>query len=145
MAIQTIYPVLKYEDAHAGMDFLERAFGFERHAVYDGENGGVGHAELKLGDQYVMLSSTNEGDERFNQGAGRYSLYVVVDNPDAHFTRARKPARTSSASSPTRTTDHASTRPATRRATSGASGPTGRANSSGEGAVFLRPSCFTGT
>jgi uncharacterized glyoxalase superfamily protein PhnB len=90
MAIQTIYPVLKYEDAHAGMDFLERAFGFERHAVYDGENGGVGHAELKLGDQYVMLSSTNEGDERFNQGAGRYSLYVVVDDPDAHFTRAEE-------------------------------------------------------
>jgi uncharacterized glyoxalase superfamily protein PhnB len=87
--MQTIYPVLRYEDAHAAMDFLERAFGFERHAVYDGDNGAVAHAELKLGDEFVMLGSTNEGDERFNQGAGRYSLYVVVDDPDAHFARAK--------------------------------------------------------
>jgi uncharacterized glyoxalase superfamily protein PhnB len=27
--MQSIYPVLKYADAHAGIDFLERAFGFE--------------------------------------------------------------------------------------------------------------------
>lgn len=87
--MQSMYPVLKYEDAHAAIDFLERAFGFERHAVYDGEQGGVGHAELKFKDEYVMLGSTNEGEERFNQGAGRYSLYVVVDDPDAHHARAR--------------------------------------------------------
>ena len=88
--MQTIYPVLKYEDAHAAMDFLERAFGFERHAVYEGENGGVAHAELKLDDEYVMLGSTAEGDDRFNQGAGRSSLYVVVDDPDAHHARAKE-------------------------------------------------------
>ena len=45
--MQTFYPVLKYEDARAAIDFLERAFGFESHAVYDGENGGVAHAEIK--------------------------------------------------------------------------------------------------
>src|SRR5919112_4416531 len=88
--MQTIYPVLRYEDAHAAIDFLERALGFERHAVSDGEKGGVAHAELKLEDEYVMLSSTGEGDERFNQGAGRYSLYVAVSNPDAHFARANE-------------------------------------------------------
>ena len=92
--MQSIYPVLKYEDAHAAIDFLERAFGFERHAVYDGEKGGVGHAELKLGDEYVMLASTAEGDERFNQGAGRYSLYVVVGDPDAHLARAKEAGAT---------------------------------------------------
>jgi uncharacterized glyoxalase superfamily protein PhnB len=32
--MQTFYPVLKYEDARAAMDFLERAFGFETHASY---------------------------------------------------------------------------------------------------------------
>jgi uncharacterized glyoxalase superfamily protein PhnB len=86
--MQSIFPVLKYDDASAAIDFLERAFGFERHAVYDGENGGVAHAELRLGDEYVMLGSTGEGDDRFNQGAGRSSLYVVVDDPDAHHARA---------------------------------------------------------
>jgi len=88
--MQTIYPVLRYEDAHAAIDFLERAFGFERRAMSDGENGGVEHAELKLGDEFVMLGSTAEGDERFNQAAGRYSLYVVVDDPDAHFAHAKE-------------------------------------------------------
>jgi uncharacterized glyoxalase superfamily protein PhnB len=88
--MQSIFPVLKYDDARAAIDFLERAFGFERHAVHDGENGGVAHAELKLGDEYVMLGSTGEGDDRFNQGAGRYSLYVVVEDPDAHYARAKE-------------------------------------------------------
>jgi uncharacterized glyoxalase superfamily protein PhnB len=87
--MQSIYPVLKYEDAQAAIDFLERAFGFERHAAYEGANGAVAHAELRLGDEYVMLGSTNEGDSRFNQGAGRYSLYIAVDDPDAHHERAK--------------------------------------------------------
>ena len=88
--MQSIFPVLKYDDARAAIQFLEAAFGFERHAVYDGEDGGVAHAELRLGDEYVMLGSTSEGDDRFNQGTGRYSLYVVVDDPDAHLARANE-------------------------------------------------------
>jgi uncharacterized glyoxalase superfamily protein PhnB len=87
--MQSLYPTLKYDDTHAAIDFLERAFGFERHAVYDGEKGGVAHAELRFGDEYVMLGSTNEGDERFNQGAGSQSLYVVVEDPEAHHARAK--------------------------------------------------------
>jgi len=87
--MQSIYPTLKYDDAYAAIDFLERAFGFERHAVHEGKNGGVAHAELRLGDEFVMLGSTNEGEARFNQGVGRYALYVVVDDPDAHHDRAK--------------------------------------------------------
>jgi uncharacterized glyoxalase superfamily protein PhnB len=92
--MQSIYPVLKYDDARAAIDFLERAFGFETHGVHDGENGDVAHAELRLGDQFVMLGSTSEGDERFNQGAGRQSLYVVVDDPDALHDRAKEAGAT---------------------------------------------------
>ena len=91
--MQSIFPVLKYDDARAAIDFLERAFGFERHAVHEGENG-VAHAELRLGGEYVMLGSTGEGDDRFNQGAGRYSLYVVVEDPDAHLARASEAGAT---------------------------------------------------
>jgi uncharacterized glyoxalase superfamily protein PhnB len=87
--MQTIYPVLKYEDAHAAMDFLERAFGVERGPVHEGENGGVAHAELTFGDEFVMLGSTSEGDPRFNQGAGRTSIYLVVDDPDRVHERAK--------------------------------------------------------
>jgi len=87
--MQTIYPVLKYEDAHAAMDFLERAFGVERGPVHEGENGGVAHAELTFGEEFVMLGSTSEGDPRFNQGAGRTSIYLVVDDPDSIHERAK--------------------------------------------------------
>jgi uncharacterized glyoxalase superfamily protein PhnB len=88
--MQNIYPVLKYQDARAAIDFLEKAFGLERHAVYDGENGGVAHAELSFGSEMVMLGSSAEGRELFNQAAGSYSLYLVVDDPDAHHDRAKE-------------------------------------------------------
>ena len=87
--MQTYYPVLKYEDAHAAIDFLEKAFGFERLHVYEGTNGGVAHAELRFGSEVVMLGSANQGDERFNQGIGRTTVYVVVDDPDSLHARAR--------------------------------------------------------
>ena len=85
--MQTLFPVLIYDDAQRAIDFLERAFGFERHEVH-AENGTVGHAELRLGSEFVMLSSAGAGDEAFSQGAGRASLYLAVDDPDAHHARA---------------------------------------------------------
>jgi uncharacterized glyoxalase superfamily protein PhnB len=88
--MQTLFPTLKYDDAHAAIDFLERAFGFERHAVYEDDAGAVAHAELRFGDEYVMLGSTSAGEERFNQSAGHTSLYVAVDNPDALHERAKE-------------------------------------------------------
>lgn len=88
--MQNIYPVLIYEDARAAIDFLEKGFGFERQAVHDGENGAVAHAELRFGSELIMLSSASEGREQFNQAVGPYSLYLVVDHPDAHHDRARQ-------------------------------------------------------
>ncbi len=87
--MQTVYPILKYEDAHAAIDFIERAFGVERHAVHTSDDGDVTHAELLFGDQFLMLGSTRQGDERFNQGAGRSALYLVIDDPDDRFERAK--------------------------------------------------------
>jgi uncharacterized glyoxalase superfamily protein PhnB len=87
--MQSIYPTLIYRDCPAAIDFLVSAFGFERHAVYEGENGAVAHGELRLGDEIVMVSSASEGDERFNQVVGNYSLYIAVDDPDAHHDRAK--------------------------------------------------------
>ena len=61
--MQSIYPVLKYEDAHAAIDFLERAFGFERHAAYDGRRGRTRRAEART------RSSTTRFDARQERGA----------------------------------------------------------------------------
>jgi uncharacterized glyoxalase superfamily protein PhnB len=87
--MQILYPILKYDDAQAAIEFLENTFGFERLQVHEGENGGVAHAELKFHDEVVMLGSVSEGDQRFSQGAGRTSVYVVIDDPDSLYARAR--------------------------------------------------------
>ena len=87
--MQTIYPILIYRDCPAAIDFLERAFGFERHAVFEGESGAVTHGELRLGDELVMVSSASEGDERYNQVIGNCVLYLAVEDPDAHHDRAK--------------------------------------------------------
>jgi uncharacterized glyoxalase superfamily protein PhnB len=87
--MQSIYPVLKYSDAHAAIDFLERAFGFQRHAVHEGEGGAIVHAELRFGDQVVMLSSAGVGDPAYDQGLGRTTVYVVVDEVDALYDTAK--------------------------------------------------------
>jgi uncharacterized glyoxalase superfamily protein PhnB len=87
--MQSIYPVLEYDDAHAAMEFLERAFGFGCLQVHEGENGGVAHAEVRFGDEVVMLGSSGEGDPVFNQGIGRTIVYLVVDDPDGLHDRAK--------------------------------------------------------
>jgi uncharacterized glyoxalase superfamily protein PhnB len=85
----SIHPVLKYDDAHAAIDFLERAFGFERVAVHENDDGQVVHAELRSGDGVASLSSTGAGDSVYDQCAHRACLYVVVDEVDPLFERAK--------------------------------------------------------
>jgi uncharacterized glyoxalase superfamily protein PhnB len=89
-ASKNIYPALRYRDAHAAIDFLCDAFGFERHAVYEGDDGAVEHAQLAHGSGMVMLSTETDEDPRgFGKHAGNGWNYVVVEDADAHYDRAR--------------------------------------------------------
>lgn len=54
----TIIPCLRYRDAHAAIDWLCRAFSFERHGIYEHE-GKVMHAQLIYGNGMVMLGSAD--------------------------------------------------------------------------------------
>ena len=56
-------PSLRYRDARAAIEFLERAFGFERHAVYEDESGGIAHAELTYRGGMIMV-----GEQRVHPG-----------------------------------------------------------------------------
>ena len=56
----TVIPALQYQDAPAAIDFLCKAFGFEKKAVYEGEGGSIAHAQLTLGNGMVMLGSVKE-------------------------------------------------------------------------------------
>lgn len=41
----TVIPTLRYDDAARAVQFLREAFGFQQHAVHEGEDGRVEHAE----------------------------------------------------------------------------------------------------
>jgi uncharacterized glyoxalase superfamily protein PhnB len=56
----TIIPALRYKDAPAAIDWLCRAFGFEKHAVYPSPDGTIAHAQLSFGNGMVMLGSLNK-------------------------------------------------------------------------------------
>jgi uncharacterized glyoxalase superfamily protein PhnB len=88
-----IFPALRYRDANAAIEWLKEAFAFEEKAVYRGDDGKVQHAELRLGAGIVMLGERQEGSWMGGNApdarASTVSIYAVVDDPDAHFERAR--------------------------------------------------------
>jgi uncharacterized glyoxalase superfamily protein PhnB len=87
MYAQTLFPSLRYRDASAAIDFLTSAFGFERHLVYENEDGTIAHAELSYGPSLVMLGTAK--DDVYGEHAGHGWVYVAVDDADAHHERAR--------------------------------------------------------
>jgi len=96
-----IIPCLRYEDAPAAIDFLCRAFGFERHAVYadDKDPTIVQHAQLVDRGNMIMLSSVGRSDSEWVEKSGMKTVaqaggntqapYIVLDDVDGHAARAR--------------------------------------------------------
>jgi uncharacterized glyoxalase superfamily protein PhnB len=87
-----IFPALSYRDAKQAIDWLCRAFGFEKLAVYEGPDGSVAHAELRLGPGIVMLGSAK--DNHFGlvppmNGKVTQVTYIAVEDPDGHCARAK--------------------------------------------------------
>ena len=91
----TVIPGHRYRNAPAAIDWLCQVFGFERHAVYEGENGTIAHAELSLGNGMIMLGSgkDDEHSRGFKPpdelgGVETCSLYIVVPDADTAHARA---------------------------------------------------------
>jgi uncharacterized glyoxalase superfamily protein PhnB len=83
---------LKYDDAAGALEWLSRAFGFERQEVH-GANGRVAHAEIRIGDGMVMLGSAGPNELGMKTarelGAVSAGVYVIVDGDiDTHYERA---------------------------------------------------------
>lgn len=91
--LPTIGPLLWYQDATRAMDWLEKAFGFERRLVVDDGKGGVIHSELRLGDGYIMVVGPPAGAAVSPAAwGGRHTQGVHVqlkDGIDAVCERAR--------------------------------------------------------
>ena len=91
----TVIPAMRYRNAPATIDWLIRVFRFERHAVYEGANGVIDHAEPKLNGGMVMLGSSKDDEYGRNfkppgdlGGVETRSVYIVVEDADAAYKRA---------------------------------------------------------
>jgi uncharacterized glyoxalase superfamily protein PhnB len=87
-----IYPTFRYRDAAKMIDWLVEAFGFSVHAKYtDGDQ--VAHAQLAFGSSIIMLGSARDDTYGTMVGGpgenGGKSIYVAVDDADAHYARAK--------------------------------------------------------
>lgn len=100
---QRIIPMIAYEDVGAAIDWLVEAFGFAEHGErYVMEDGTIGHAELELQGEIVMLATPSREYQspkthRENcEAAARWldnpyavdGVHVEVDDVDAHHARA---------------------------------------------------------
>ena len=91
--LPTIGPVIWYRDPQAAIAWLEKAFGFERRLVVEGEPGMVVHSELTLGDGYIMVvGPPREKAVSPMQFGGRATQSVHVqltEGIDDHYARAQ--------------------------------------------------------
>jgi len=92
----TVVPCLRYRHAAAAIDWLCRAFGFEKQMVVPGEKGTIAHAQLSFGNGMIMLGSI--GDTPFNRlmaqpdevgGRQTQCPYLVVTDADAVYRQAK--------------------------------------------------------
>jgi uncharacterized glyoxalase superfamily protein PhnB len=82
-----------YRDPRAALDWLEKAFGFERSMVVTDKDGRLAHSEMKFGDGYLMVGSEWADFVASPASAGgknTQSIHVQLqDGIDAHCERAR--------------------------------------------------------
>jgi uncharacterized glyoxalase superfamily protein PhnB len=86
---QRVTPYLLYEDGAAAIEFLTKAFGFREEMRTTGNAGGM-HAELAVAPDggWIYLGQPLDGHNP--SVVGKTSLmYVVVDDVDSHYTRAK--------------------------------------------------------
>jgi len=85
-----VWPSLRARDARALIRFLVDAFGFEETVVY-GDGDRVDHAQLSwpLGGGIMLGSARDDPDDPFSLRPGTFGAYVVVDDADGLYARAK--------------------------------------------------------
>ena len=88
-----ITPNVFYDDPGQALEWLEKAFGFEKRMAMEGPNGSIMHAEMQVADSAFMMSPTSDNDawkSPQSQGGGAtMGLYIYLDDVDAHCETAR--------------------------------------------------------
>ena len=89
--MQTIFPILRYSDARAAIQWLCLAFGFVEVFSVPKSGDYVRHAQLKLSRNLIMVGSVRPDDGIASPktvGSATQMLAVYVEDPDEHFRRA---------------------------------------------------------
>jgi uncharacterized glyoxalase superfamily protein PhnB len=92
-----VIPAMRYRDALKMIDWLERAFDFQKNAVYMGDGNTVAHAQMTFGNGMIMLGSVDNGsksainmaqpDEIGNRET--QSAYLVVSDCESIYATAK--------------------------------------------------------
>ena len=85
-----IFPALRYQNGTAAVEWLGKAFGFEKQMVVPGPDGTIAHAQLKFGPGVIMLGSAKGQHGPDNAWDDvKQGIYVHVADVDAHYRRAK--------------------------------------------------------
>jgi len=89
----SVTPYLVLDDANAAIEYYKQAFGAQEVMRMAGPPGKIGHAELKIGDSYLMLSDEMPGSggrAPRSLGGSTASVFLYVENVDSVFEQAVK-------------------------------------------------------
>jgi PhnB protein len=89
----SVTPYLVIKGAAQAIEYYKRVFGATEHVRMNGPDGKVGHAELKIGDSFIMLADENPSlgaghTSAATIGASPVSLYVYLPDVDHVIQRA---------------------------------------------------------
>ncbi len=87
-----VMPIVFYDDVAAALEWLQKAFALKTRTSMAGPGGAIVHAEVELLDAVIMLGAAS--DEQGSASPKRLpavsqSIYLYVDDVDAHFRQAK--------------------------------------------------------
>ena len=93
----TVIPALRYRNAPAAIEWLCKAFSFEKQAVYPNADGTIAHAQLTFGNGMVIVSTAINGTPyskflRQPDEIGKVETqapYLIVSDCDAVYKQAK--------------------------------------------------------
>jgi uncharacterized glyoxalase superfamily protein PhnB len=91
-----LMPLMRYRDLAAAMSWLEQAFEFEKQIAVSDSDGAVIYGQMSYRGGLMMMGAVRDTDldKLMRQpdevgGVETQSCYLVVDDADAHYTRAQ--------------------------------------------------------
>lgn len=87
----TVTPSITFKDSRKAIEFYKKAFGAQERHIMPGPDGKVMHAEIKIGDSFIMMCDEipkcqNKSAETL--GITPIFFYVYTEDADAAFQKA---------------------------------------------------------